>query len=238
MFFNTTDIYHYVSSGTKEEQMKKAVNHIIEILKEIKTRPDKEGKYNNGTILNNFRDGPQAGLVFLNEIDRQENYSIFDMMMNENRFWENGYSGNIEFYLNWTNKLKSHGKELIHAVSYNPKLDSDSDFVEDVWLWLHLVANESYVYINRFYDQPMKNYTIYNFTLGMPLESPHKEGDTWIRKYQRGTIFFNASSGKIDNIKFVQNNCPNCGNRIVETGEQCDDGNAINGDGCSLTCII
>ena len=29
---------------------------------------------------------------------------------------------------------------------------------------------------------------------------------------------------------------PKCGNNIVETGESCDDGNAINGDGCSDKC--
>jgi TonB family protein len=28
-----------------------------------------------------------------------------------------------------------------------------------------------------------------------------------------------------------------CGNRIVEPGEQCDDGNTRNGDGCSSTCV-
>ena len=29
-----------------------------------------------------------------------------------------------------------------------------------------------------------------------------------------------------------------CGNGILETGEECDDGNLINGDGCSSTCTI
>jgi cysteine-rich repeat protein len=29
-----------------------------------------------------------------------------------------------------------------------------------------------------------------------------------------------------------------CGNGILETGEQCDDGNTANGDGCSSTCTI
>ena len=29
-----------------------------------------------------------------------------------------------------------------------------------------------------------------------------------------------------------------CGNGIVQTGEQCDDGNLINGDGCSSVCMI
>jgi len=29
-----------------------------------------------------------------------------------------------------------------------------------------------------------------------------------------------------------------CGNLIVESGEQCDDGNAVNGDGCDNSCLI
>ena len=31
---------------------------------------------------------------------------------------------------------------------------------------------------------------------------------------------------------------PVCGNGILETGEQCDDGNLVNGDGCSSLCKI
>ncbi|MDQ7021727.1 MAG: DUF4215 domain-containing protein [Candidatus Dojkabacteria bacterium] len=35
------------------------------------------------------------------------------------------------------------------------------------------------------------------------------------------------------------NGCPNsCGNGVLETGEQCDDGNNTNGDGCSATCTL
>ncbi|MGE0826880.1 MAG: DUF4215 domain-containing protein [Candidatus Binatia bacterium] len=30
--------------------------------------------------------------------------------------------------------------------------------------------------------------------------------------------------------------CPVCGNEVVESGEQCDDGNTVSGDGCSATC--
>lgn len=36
--------------------------------------------------------------------------------------------------------------------------------------------------------------------------------------------------------KVVCNNTPVCGNNIKETGEECDDGNKINGDGCSCIC--
>src|SRR4029434_3296947 len=31
-------------------------------------------------------------------------------------------------------------------------------------------------------------------------------------------------------------NPPECGNNSVESGEECDDGNTKNGDGCSSTC--
>jgi cysteine-rich repeat protein len=31
---------------------------------------------------------------------------------------------------------------------------------------------------------------------------------------------------------------PTCGNTMVETGETCDDGNTVSGDGCSSTCTL
>gem|GEM_PF-4604893 len=31
---------------------------------------------------------------------------------------------------------------------------------------------------------------------------------------------------------------PVCGNRLIEEGEACDDGNTLNGDGCSALCIV
>jgi cysteine-rich repeat protein len=35
---------------------------------------------------------------------------------------------------------------------------------------------------------------------------------------------------------FIEPPAPVCGNSILETGEQCDDGNLVNGDGCSNIC--
>jgi cysteine-rich repeat protein len=35
----------------------------------------------------------------------------------------------------------------------------------------------------------------------------------------------------------TDHDCPSvCGNKVVETGESCDDGNSLNGDGCDATC--
>jgi len=46
--------------------------------------------------------------------------------------------------------------------------------------------------------------------------------------------------GKIDNIELLLASDPDpiCGNGTLELGEACDDGNNVNGDGCSATCNI
>ncbi len=36
----------------------------------------------------------------------------------------------------------------------------------------------------------------------------------------------------------LTNLCDRCGNGVRDTGEGCDDGNDVNGDGCSTTCLI
>ena len=39
-------------------------------------------------------------------------------------------------------------------------------------------------------------------------------------------------------LELIEITAPMCGNNIIETGEQCDDGNLINEDGCSNICEI
>lgn len=39
-----------------------------------------------------------------------------------------------------------------------------------------------------------------------------------------------------DNVEGFFFSAPFCGNSIIETGETCDDGNTVSGDGCSATC--
>jgi cysteine-rich repeat protein len=43
---------------------------------------------------------------------------------------------------------------------------------------------------------------------------------------------------RIDNVALIGETVPACGNGIVDPGEQCDDGNAVNGDGCDNNCAI
>ncbi|MFA6428387.1 MAG: DUF4215 domain-containing protein [Candidatus Buchananbacteria bacterium] len=46
----------------------------------------------------------------------------------------------------------------------------------------------------------------------------------------------NDCNGFVDSDDTVCQSTSICGNQITETGEQCDDGNTANGDGCSSTC--
>jgi len=42
--------------------------------------------------------------------------------------------------------------------------------------------------------------------------------------------------GFFSGIPTVVTEVPVCGNSVIETGEECDDGNTVSGDGCSATC--
>lgn len=40
------------------------------------------------------------------------------------------------------------------------------------------------------------------------------------------------------NERSVNRICKKCGNKLLESGEECDDGNLLSGDGCNSTCGI
>lgn len=59
-------------------------------------------------------------------------------------------------------------------------------------------------------------------------------------------VDYHCSSEKM--VEYCRESCTNgcrqgvcllrCGNKILETGEECDDGNMLNGDGCSASCTL
>lgn len=193
---------HHVSTGTAEEQMLIRARQIIDILKEVKSRPDPKGRLNGGTILNCVRDGTRSATVFLGQITKPENRGSFDMMMAENRFYDDGRCTNIEFYLKWSKALSAAGKSLIFVVS-GDQFQKHSPIVTKIWLWLHLVCGgNNYVYLNDSYSRRMIKYPAYRLNLGRPLEEPRKVVDTWYRRFRCGTIVFDTSSSNIGAIRF------------------------------------
>ncbi|MFC1789777.1 PKD domain-containing protein, partial [Patescibacteria group bacterium] len=51
-------------------------------------------------------------------------------------------------------------------------------------------------------------------------------------------VYDNASNSDSQSYDVVIEYCPYCGNSILDDGEDCDDGNTENGDGCSSDCTI
>jgi cysteine-rich repeat protein len=73
-------------------------------------------------------------------------------------------------------------------------------------------------------------------------DTPNHGGEykVWVTRvadYAANGGFANRAS-KTDNFKVRNQSEAVCGNGIVEMGEQCDDGNTVNGDGCSSTCQL
>lgn len=62
--------------------------------------------------------------------------------------------------------------------------------------------------------------------------------DGWVQTYPSSRNYtLDISGNDIQNIDFG-NYFPACGNGIIDSGEQCDDHNTANGDGCSASCTI
>lgn len=95
--------------------------------------------------------------------------------------------------------------KLLFCVSSYVGVSSEynDSLIYQLWLWLHLVADDNvYCYINTDYLQPSCDYLVYHLPLGHPLEKASRKGKRWTREYQRGTIIFDTSSGKLSSIKF------------------------------------
>jgi cysteine-rich repeat protein len=91
---------------------------------------------------------------------------------------------------------------------------------EDFWFSLNLDPDGT-----SFWSGDIATHNFYHFEIdsGNILGGPFPAGDS----YLFGICLFSEVTV-----------ASTCGNRIVQTGEQCDDGNTVDGDGCSSTCQL
>ncbi len=231
----------YISTGSIDDQRNKLIDNVILIAKEIKA-----AKPNTRLILNGFRTVTDSGnleitlTAFLDRLTSStENLNSFDMIMFENGFWNQ--DANVEAYYRQSKRLGDNNKKQLYVASTFSEAEANNPLAYQIWLFAHLVGNQNtYIYINPSeYDKPMVNYFTYGYKLGLPLEEPHKEGSTWYRKYQRGTIVFDTSieyaiNEKLSAIKFLEEVCDSkdndfdgltdednvcCGNGTCDAGE-------------------
>jgi len=202
---------NYISKGTIQEQRENISLSRIELIKEIKNR-NKESKI----ILNGFqRSTDETRKLFIDLVNREENKDSFDMIMFENYYWYDDWATaptciNIKTYSDILNKLKENNKNVLFVASHSESFTSFNSLkAYKIWLWTHLVGNNlSYFYSNPNYTSPMINYTTYHYKLGMPLGELYNISDTWYREFERGTIVFNTSFGKLDVIEFIEKDKP------------------------------
>jgi len=205
--FESGNELHYISEGRSAQQAEVYARQIVYILKEIKKRSGAS------VLINGFRDNhTQIGILY-DEITSPNNIDCIDGIMIEGRFWYDKtyapWCTNVEFYLDTIRKAKKLNKKILLTASSPQTNQYHSELIFNIWLWLHLVADTNvYVYINDTYIHPMKNLYVYDFPLGQPLEPPRKEGNIWIRKYERGTILFDTTSGKLNGIGFKAQQAP------------------------------
>ncbi len=76
----------------------------------------------------------------------------------------------------------------------------------------------------------------YSCNSGLCLANPDTDGDGVVDSIDNCPSVPNPDQADADGDRFGDVCDTVCGNDEVETGEQCDDGNTANGDGCSSTC--
>jgi cysteine-rich repeat protein len=80
-------------------------------------------------------------------------------------------------------------------------------------------------------------------TIGLAPFADSKNGvyKAWVTPVDKYDGGFVHRYSKTDNFKIGvadEEEAPTCGDGHVDSGEQCDDGNVANNDGCSSTCVI
>lgn len=188
----------YFSGSTLERQVVRYATNLASIFEEIKKRVGPETKL----IGNGLVPYSKHQEIFLNSLIDS---NTLDGMMCENVIAKDIFSVNIESWIRWINKLKRSNMKLLFCVSSYVGVSSEynDSLIYQLWLWLHLVADDNvYCYINTDYLQPSCDYLVYHLPLGHPLEKASRKGKRWTREYQRGTIIFDTSSGKLSSIKF------------------------------------
>ena len=112
--------------------------------------------------------------------------------------------------LDLTQKMKSKGKKILFTASGPGFTRADPSKILPVWLWLHLVADDNTYFLlpgnGADGDSFDNQFLPFVFPLGYPLDSaPVQDGSVWSRRYERGTIVFDVSGGRLDAIRFEEN---------------------------------
>jgi hypothetical protein len=199
--FNTQNLY-YISGGTAAQQTTLYISQYISIIEEAVSRLAQKPLI----ITNGWFYGGTPGTykeAFTNAI--RTNLGDIDGVMCENNFLEDKNAVEVQWFIDWVRDAKQAGKKAIFAVAYSSMDGLNDPYIYSAWLWLHLIADDNvYAYMNDAYRFPMKDLYVFRCPLGSPVGAAFQKGTVWQREYEKGTIYFNVSDRKLEDIHFVE----------------------------------
>ncbi len=129
--------------------------------------------------------------------------------------------------------VKKDVKEIL-TLTYEPQLNQSKVDLAWTYIWRIDYFKVEYWMTKNNLDKSLKT-TIDKWTI--LLTDPTV---TWYAMVhptdEQGTVIWKSS--EIITIDPLRDPDPICWNKLIEEGEECDDGNTVNEDGCSSVCII
>ncbi|MBI4052514.1 MAG: hypothetical protein HY394_00575 [Candidatus Diapherotrites archaeon] len=185
---------NYVSPGSRDEQFAVYANNFVSVLTAVRVKTGAK------MLLNGLYEVKANQSIFFQKLIAS---GQFDGLMTENGFFADGVENNlggsaasVQWYWDQVQWLKQNGKNAVFLAG-----GKDASKASKAWLWVHLVADTNVF----FSTNPNEHFDVYDSPLGYPLDqAPVKNGSVWSRRYERGTIVFDVSGGRLDDIKFVE----------------------------------
>ncbi len=184
----------------------------------------------DGKCISPVRESASSGFHVLSEAPRNTCYTLINNLTTSNQFPRSGDVVNIK-----ATKLSNYANDSYQLTSIPTNVSieitrqSDNARVYESSNTLNANSNEN---ITTFFGF---NWNTSGLSIGWYDILLKGLGNSGLCN-GLGNLDMNASESIYLNSVLVTN--PICENNIVESGEQCDDGNTINGDGCSSACQI
>lgn len=206
--------------------------------------------FNNSVFYNNWTNWIEvtatASSTIFNNIKSFNNWTNFVINIATNSYWLLQNISALGLVTLWSNSDSVLGTIWWNNWTNNTTLITDSTRILNPHDWTNYLVDTSTAtdtrrWIKTFWDNFVASSS--SWWANVPNQIQPVQRNTAGTQLENSSLSFSASK-KIGEILIVSSSPswwwmpsqPICGNKLVETNEQCDDGNKRNGDWCSFTC--